>query len=362
MSVNSSTNMAHEYTAQATISFCIPVYNVRAYLDECLQSVVTGCRTGDEVVLVDDGSTDGSGQLCDQWRIRYPDLIRVIHKSNGGLSSARNRGALESRCKYVYFLDSDDVLCAETMNEVRLQLNTLQPDVLTCDAILWREDHAQKKRLTSTLPAGVVVTGAEALKCALADDFMSTSSRIFNRHFLLAEGPAIFPEGRYYEDNTATPLLLSRAARVAYFPAPLYLYRARPGSITQTQTTERCIHQATSYARPLREIAILGENSTLQALANALAFSHIVTAVRHASAVPGVTAADFSAVIREGMASLTLRGDALLDALRRSPYRSLVGHAKDMQRRPHWYLFKRLVLARWKQRRAFGHHPSKHSA
>ena len=92
-----------------TISLIIPVYKVEKYLDSCMQTVVAQSYRNLEILLVDDGSPDNSGAMCDAWA-QKDARIRVIHKPNGGLSSARNAGLDEATGEYVMFLDSDDTL------------------------------------------------------------------------------------------------------------------------------------------------------------------------------------------------------------------------------------------------------------
>lgn len=94
------------------ISVIIPVYNVERYLDECIRSVVNQTYTDWECLLVDDGSTDGSGDICDEWARRC-ERIRVIHQKNGGVSKARNKGVEESCGEYIVFVDSDDTIGTE---------------------------------------------------------------------------------------------------------------------------------------------------------------------------------------------------------------------------------------------------------
>lgn len=88
-------------------SIIVPVYNVEAYLDECIQSVLEQTYTDFELILVDDGSKDNSGTICDRWA-QHDSRVFVVHKQNGGLSSARNEGLRHITGQYVMFLDSDD--------------------------------------------------------------------------------------------------------------------------------------------------------------------------------------------------------------------------------------------------------------
>ena len=92
------------------LSIIIPVYNVELYLRECLDSVFIQDLTGCEVIVVNDGSTDDSPTIIDEYRSLYPSFLRVINKKNGGLSSARNSGLEAARGEYIYFIDSDDYL------------------------------------------------------------------------------------------------------------------------------------------------------------------------------------------------------------------------------------------------------------
>ena len=91
------------------ISIIVPVYNVQDYLDRCVKSIVGQTYTDTEIILVDDGSTDNSGNMCDKWAER-DQRIKVIHKENGGLSSARNAGIDKANGDYISFIDSDDYI------------------------------------------------------------------------------------------------------------------------------------------------------------------------------------------------------------------------------------------------------------
>ena len=110
------------------ISIIIPVYNSEKYLDFCIKSVVNQTYTNLEIILVDDGSSDGSPIICDSWHDRDNRIV-VIHKSNGGVSSARNRGLLQSNGELILFLDSDDYV-EENMLAIMMQYLTKDKDTI----------------------------------------------------------------------------------------------------------------------------------------------------------------------------------------------------------------------------------------
>lgn len=334
------------------LSFLIPVYNVQDFLEACLESVMNATIALDEIILLNDGSQDGSGRICDRWSKKYPDIIRVIHQKNQGLSASRNTAFQESKHDYICFLDSDDILCGDTIPFVRSLLSEKKPDLLTCDALLW-EREKPLTRISHTLPVDALISGGDALEQTFIDDFLSSCCRIYHRNVLESYVPNIFPVGRSYEDNCIIPLIVSDAKRIAYLPMPLFRYRIRPGSITQQQTFKRCLDQATSLATPLAEISQLRADTRLNELANALAFSHVVAAVRHASEIPKVTLTQFNQIITDGMQTLTLHGDELANAVARYPNKKgLQRHAKGITKYPLIYATLRLLSARLKQSRS----------
>ena len=94
-----------------TFSVVIPVYNVKDYLEKCIDSVLAQTSDDTEIILVDDGSTDGeSGQICDRYAEKHPDQIRVIHQNNRGVSSARNSGIRAATGEFIVFIDGDDYI------------------------------------------------------------------------------------------------------------------------------------------------------------------------------------------------------------------------------------------------------------
>ena len=99
------------------ISVIVPVYNVERYMDRCLNSIVSQTYRNLEILLIDDGSTDCGGEKCDQWK-KKDDRIQVIHQKNSGLYAARNRGLDSATGKYIIFVDSDDYVANELIEEL----------------------------------------------------------------------------------------------------------------------------------------------------------------------------------------------------------------------------------------------------
>ena len=113
--------MKKENISRFKFSIVMAVYNVENYLEEAIESIIhqdIGFRDSVEMILVDDGSTDESGRICDSYQRKYPDNIKVIHKKNGGVSSARNQGISLAEGRYVNFMDSDDKITPGTLSAV----------------------------------------------------------------------------------------------------------------------------------------------------------------------------------------------------------------------------------------------------
>ena len=113
------------------ISVIIPIYKVEDYLDECISSVVNQTHKNLEIILVDDGSPDNCGMMCDEWA-KKDDRIKVVHKSNGGLSDARNAGLNIAVGEYIAFIDSDDFIMPNMFEELYSAFDTPEIDIVAC--------------------------------------------------------------------------------------------------------------------------------------------------------------------------------------------------------------------------------------
>lgn len=207
------------------VSVVIPVYQVRDYLAECVSSVLAQTHARLDIVLVDDGSTDGSGALCDSWAAA-DSRVRVLHQGNRGLSAARNSGTQAARGSWITFVDSDDVIdpaMIETMLEHALRVDA---DIVHVEHVAFAE-HPPVFQHSSQM---ALVSAEDALvELILTRPRWEAWGKLYAAHVLRRAGG--FAEGMVYEDLEFTPRAIVEARRVALCPARLYGYRKRAGSI-----------------------------------------------------------------------------------------------------------------------------------
>ncbi len=219
----------------AFFSIVIPVYNVELYLDRCLESVIKQTFSDYEIILVDDGSTDGSGAICDKYGAQLPNCT-IIHQKNKGLSVARNTGLSESKGEYVYFLDSDDAIEATLFDELnRVIEKNHDIDVVGFDAQIIEEGKANEKLTTSN--------GINGIQHGLSFSEKATPKSTvplycYKREFLI-QNDLFFYEGIYYEDLLFTAQVFLKNPKVIMLGKSYYMYYKRQGSITTTYTKKK---------------------------------------------------------------------------------------------------------------------------
>lgn len=220
------------------LSIIVPVYNVESYIDRCLQSILKIQDDSIEIILVDDGSTDSSGRLCD----RYAHLqsnIKVIHKENGGLSDARNAGLKESTGQYIWFVDSDDSVEFD-MNEFKNIIKS-SPDIICANykIINGKSEHVISQDCLSGLKN---CSGIEALKLMLTNNqyYVPVWKYIYSLDFFRIN-EFEFQKGIFHEDEQLTPYLFLKAKKTMYFPFVIYNYYIRENSISNSTKWEKNI-------------------------------------------------------------------------------------------------------------------------
>lgn len=258
------------------ISVIVPVYNVEGYLAECIDSILGQTFEGFELILVDDGATDGSGAICDSYAAK-DSRIRILHKENGGLSSARNAGIEIASGEYIAFIDSDDVVHPDYLKDMVAIAEKEGADLVACSFIrgeqyIWHDiDEMQDEALD-------IRTGQEILNRMNDNDVVVTVAwnKLYHRKFF-KDYALRYPEGKIHEDMFLTPQILYHADKMVITSHKLYFYRQRPNSImsaafslNQLQVLEAIefriwffkqieysllvIHEYESYVRKLIEI------------------------------------------------------------------------------------------------------------
>ena len=216
------------------ISIIIPVFNVRPYLETALESVIRQTYSHLEIIVIDDGSTDGSGVICDELA-RRDDRIKVVHQENRGLSSARNAGLDMMSGDAVAFLDSDDSYHPDYIKAMAEAMERENADIVVCKYTVTDADKpAAHIRKEMTWPAGKagMYKRNEALR-ALADSTINVSvwNKLYRRRLW---EDVRFPDGHNYEDMDIMFRVFDICRSVLVLDQPLYYHLRRPGSITNT--------------------------------------------------------------------------------------------------------------------------------
>ena len=214
------------------LTVVIPVYNVEKYLDRCLKSILIQEWKNYDIILVDDGSTDRSPQICDDYVKAY-DFISVIHKENGGLSEARNTGLSQAKGEYIYFPDSDDWLEPDTFIALAEALESQKFDIISFN----REFVKGEEDVIISDPVETqVFNGKDAFVHMLKHSYITgfANDKIY-RKSLFVDHDILFPKGKYYEDLGTNYKLFLSAKKVYATNQKYYHYLIdNPDSITQS--------------------------------------------------------------------------------------------------------------------------------
>lgn len=215
------------------ISVIIPVYNVDRYLGECLDSVLAQTVKELEVILVDDGSTDRSGEICDMYAERDA-RVKVIHQPNSGRSAARNAALAAASGEYVGFVDSDDWIEPRMYETLLNALERTGADLAICG--YWFEYTWGRRVKQPMLPASTLPRD-RAIELLVEDRYIQSLScdKLFRREVLQAR----YPEGRAtYEDSAVMLSWFSNLHEVVICPEPMYHYRMRMSGVVNTREPE----------------------------------------------------------------------------------------------------------------------------
>lgn len=216
------------------ISVIIPVYNVSKYLEQCVKSVQDQSYENIEIILVDDGSNDGSEELCEKFAA-MDRRVNVIHQKNSGLSAARNAGIHASKGTYIAFIDSDDFIHPRYIHFLYETMRNTDSDLVCTESLNFIDGQDGEvlsywHRHVSEIVGYEVYEPLMLLEKVFYQWISITAAQLKLYKRALFEG-ILFPEGKYYEDLATTYSYILASTRIAVVDAKLYAYRIREGSI-----------------------------------------------------------------------------------------------------------------------------------
>lgn len=217
------------------ISVVIPIYNVERYLEKCIDSVVNQTYRNLQIILVDDGSPDNCGNICDEYK-KKDDRIIVIHQKNRGLSGARSAGQDIALGKYITFIDSDDWISNDMIERLYNDIVSAEADIsVTAFAITTENGEVLKSGKSYKY---MELSNIQALELMLFNDYLNPT--VCGKLWLRELWDGIYcPEGKLFEDQYTTYKLFDRATKIVFNSEPLYYYRKRQGSIGHSKFDER---------------------------------------------------------------------------------------------------------------------------
>ena len=235
-------------------SILVPVYNVEKYLEQCVESLLNQTYKGEyEIILVDDGSTDSSGKICDRYQKNNPDKIKVVHKKNEGLVSARQAGIEAANGEYSLFADSDDFAentLLETVNECINRNNN--PDMVIYSFRYYSNGKTDERKSTLSADEKIFTNynKKEIYEALICTTFIASLWTKALKTEILKNDPTDY--SKYYDKNMAEDWfrsihLLTDADKIVYINEPLYYYRTNEDSISRSFRFETISKKNTLY-------------------------------------------------------------------------------------------------------------------
>ena len=231
------------------VSVVVPVYNVEKYIYKCVDSIVGQTMKDIEIILVDDGTKDQCGKICDEYA-KYDSRIKVIHKENGGLSDTRNAGMRMVKSKYVLFVDSDDYIKEDMIETLYMNAEKYDVDFAACgvynvytNGSIPQCDKNLEFCCDNVTAYGHILVG-QILPGTICNKLIKTE---IAKHIL-------FPVGKIYEDAFYTTKLMQKVKKVHITTEPMYYYYHREGSITTTPYKEKDMDVIRAYNESMKVV------------------------------------------------------------------------------------------------------------
>ena len=251
-------DLIKQVNAENKISVIVSIYNIEKYIARAVESICTQTYKNLEIILVDDGSTDNSGKICDEFA-KKDTRIKVLHKENGGLSSARNEGIKIVTGDYIAFVDGDDWIDTSMYEDMLKAIQTYDADIAICNYKAVGREHT----IDTSTEDIAVFEGRETLKVFVEEDENyqiqnAAWNKLYKRNLM---GELRFPEGRLFEDIVYTTKLLVGSKRAVYINKAYYNYVFdRSDSIMNSKKVERLLtDQVTAYRGKGEFLLSIGE-------------------------------------------------------------------------------------------------------
>lgn len=228
--------------ADIMITAIVPVYNVEEYLPQCLASIIGQSVPFDEVIMVNDGSTDASQTICENYVSKY-SYFKLINQRNRGLSAARNVGMDQAVSEYVMFVDSDDYLRQNTVRKLKEELSKFNYDAvyfnadIQCEGEFVVERNIYERNIEGLY--GTPMSGQQFFLNCYPNNYIASACMAVYKKSTIKNMNLQFPEGLYFEDNYFTFLFMNQANYVTCIPDKLYVRRYRKNSITTSSYSEK---------------------------------------------------------------------------------------------------------------------------
>ena len=246
------------------ISIIVPVYNVEKYLSKCLDSIINQTYKNIEIILIDDGSTDNSGAICDEYKLK-DNRIKVIHQNNKGVSFARRVGYISSNGEIISFIDGDDYISKrmiEIMHKVMCNKNV---DIVMCKDVSVNVTNG-KQSIRKWPQKNSILNRTEALKYIAEDKLKSFfCNKIFKKNIIKKSD---FLLDKRFEDFLCMPQIFNRISKVAIIIDPLYFYVRHEESFTSSSISlfnffKACLERDIWYSKNFHKLYNISINRTL---------------------------------------------------------------------------------------------------
>lgn len=225
---------------QKKLSIIVPVYNVEVFLEECLQSLVNQTLGMTEIIIVNDGSTDDSCIIIEEYEKKYENII-VINQKNQGLAAARNSGIKVATGKYIAFIDSDDFIDLDMFEQMYLKAEKYNVEVVICDLLLYWDKDKTKIYNELNVDENKVYSSGEIYKLLLSRKLnCQTVNKIYRRDIWIKNN-IWFEDGRYYEDIKPSFIIGDKYSKFMFVNKPMYKYRMREGAITANSSPKKIL-------------------------------------------------------------------------------------------------------------------------